>query len=292
MPEVAFATYHKSPDVTDDDRLVADALRREGVTVTPAIWNAPDIDWSRFDAAIIRSTWDYHLMPERFAAWLRRCSAAGIRLWNKPDVLLQNMDKRYLCALADKGVAVVPTICLPSSQELSLRSVLDNSNWNEVVIKPAISAAAFGTWRTSLKTADAHQIRFAEQIRSRDLLVQPYLPEIASGGEWSLVFLGGHYSHAVLKQPAPDDFRVQREFGGTSVPAHPPAALIRDANFALSTIGQELLYARVDGIEQDGRLILMELELIEPYLFLSSASSAAHRFAKAILRLLDDSNSA
>jgi glutathione synthase/RimK-type ligase-like ATP-grasp enzyme len=292
MAEVAFATYHKSPDVTDDDRLAADALRCKGVTVTSAIWSAPDIDWSRFDAVIIRSTWDYHLMPEQFTAWLRRCAQAGIRLWNKPDVVLRNMDKRYLSALADSGVAVVPTMSLASSQELSLRNVLENSNWKDVVIKPAISAAAFGTWRTSLETAETDQTRFAEQLRSRDLLVQPYFPEIGFRGEWSLVFFGGHYSHAVLKQPARDDFRVQREFGGTSVSAFPAAALIHDAEFALSAIGQELLYARVDGIEQDGRLILMELEMIEPYLFLSSSSLAAERFAHAILRVLDGFGSA
>lgn len=229
-------------------------------------------------------------MPERFVAWIRGCAQAGVRLWNKSDVVLRNMDKRYLLALADKGVAVVPTVRLASSQEISLRDVLENSNWNDAVIKPAISAAAFQTWRTSLATAEADEMRFVEQLRSRDLLVQPYLPEVASGGEWSLMFFGGQYSHAVLKRPAAGDFRVQREFGGISVPTHPATALIRDAEFALATIGQELLYARVDGIEQNGRLILMELELIEPFLFLSSSSSAAERFANAILRLLITQN--
>lgn len=152
--------------------------------------------------------------------------------------------------------------------------------------KPAISLNAFGTWRTSLNTAVLDEKQFAEQVGTQDLLVQPYLPEITSKGEWSLIFFRGQYSHAVLKRPLAGDFRVQREFGGEAIPAAPTADLIQQGKSILSIVPQDLLYARVDGIERDGRLVLIELEINEPLLFIKSSAGAADRFADAISSVL------
>jgi glutathione synthase/RimK-type ligase-like ATP-grasp enzyme len=284
MSELAFATCRNWSELSDDDRLVAGALRAKGVNVSAIVWNAPNVEWSRFKCVVIRSTWDYHLMQHEYAEWVRKFSGDGPCLWNPPEVVLQNMDKRYLSALATKGLRTVPTAYLAASAEISLRDVLIGRDWNDVVIKPAVSAAGYGTWRTSLPLADRDQTRFAEQISRRDLLMQPYMPEVASQGEWSFIFLAGQYSHAVLKRPAAGDFRVQREFGGSSLAAKAPTGLIEDAKFVVSTIKEELLYARVDGIERNGRLILMELELIEPFLYLGFSEGAIQRFAEAIYR--------
>jgi glutathione synthase/RimK-type ligase-like ATP-grasp enzyme len=286
MFNLAFATCRTWMDLSDDDRLVTNALRGHGASVRAVIWDAPDVDWSRFDAVVIRSTWDYHLAPDQFASWVRRFEQAGPRLWNPPEVVLQNMHKSYLTSLAAKDVQTVPSVHLPRGTEVSLQTLVLDHGWEDVVIKPAISAAAYETWRTSLPMTGTDQGKFAEQIERRDLLIQPYIPEIASKGEWSLVFLGGSFSHAVLKRPSSGDFRVQREFGGTFVPACPPPALIDQATSILSMIDQELLYARLDAIERDGRLILMELELIEPFLFLGSSPGAVERFAEAIIYCL------
>jgi len=286
MPSVAFATYQTSPRLTDDDELVAKELRRAGLTVTPTVWDAPDVDWSRFDCVVIRSTWDYHLRPGAFEKWVRSFEGAGRRLWNPPEAVLENMNKRYLAVLARKGVNVVPTRYLAASDEVRLQALLEDCGWEEVVVKPAVSASALGTWRTSLASARADQARFAEQARGQDLLVQPYLPEIAAGGEWSLIFFGGRYSHAVLKKPAPGDFRVQRHHGGHATAAEPGPALVAQAAAILSGIGHDLLYARLDGVERDGRFMLMEAELIEPYLWIGLAKAAARRFAEAIMERL------
>ena len=282
MSEVAFATYQQSPDLNDDDRLVADILKTRGITVSPVVWDAAGANWSRFACVVIRSTWDYHLKADQYANWLRNCSRAGIRLWNPPAIVLANLNKRYLCELAARGVAVVPTNYLRASPGQQLREVLQRCELDEAVIKPAISASACGTWRTSLATADADQPKFAEQVRSHDVLIQPLLGEVASQGEWSLVFLGGEYSHAVLKRPAAGDFRVHREFGGSAVAAAPPPSLIEQARAILARLDCPLLYARVDGIERAGRFILMELEINEPLLFLGFSAPAAGRFAAAI----------
>jgi glutathione synthase/RimK-type ligase-like ATP-grasp enzyme len=286
MPDVAFATYRGLPDMTDDDRLVADALRRRGVTVTPAVWDEPRTDWSRFDCVVVRSAWDYHLKPDRYAEWLRSFPAAGNRLWNPPGAILGNMNKRYLTSLAERGVHVVPTAYLPAAEGVVLHEVLNRCGWGKVVIKPAVSASACGTWRTSSATAEADQTRFAEQIQGEDVLIQPYLPEVASHGEWSLVFFDGRYSHAILKRPAAGDFRVQLEFGGISTPAEASPSLIEQAQLVLAAAGDRLLYARVDGVERAGRFLLMELEINEPYLFVGCSDGAAERFAEAIVRKL------
>ena len=281
-PPIAFATYQKQPELTPDDRLVAEALRARGIPVVAAVWDDPAVDWRRFSCVVIRSTWDYHLKHDEFATWLRRRADDGSRVWNPPAAVLANLDKRYLCELASRGVDVVPTRWLAARHGQRLRDVLTDCGWADVVIKPAVSASAFGTWRTSLATAEADHARFEQASLTHDLLIQPYLDEIATQGEWSLVFFGGYYSHAVLKKPAPGDFRVQGELGGSAVGAEPSGNVIERARAILRASPWPLLYARVDGIEHEGGFMLMELEITEPYLFVGSSSGAATRFAAAI----------
>jgi glutathione synthase/RimK-type ligase-like ATP-grasp enzyme len=283
---VAFATHRKSPKPSDDDRLVADGLGRRGVEVHPAVCDAPDVDWASFDRVVIRSTWDYHLKPDAYERWLRSFLPTPGRLWNPPEVVLANLNKRYLINLARAGVNVVPTAYAGRAGGQRLQAILERHEWNEAVIKPAISASGHGTWRTSLAAAGGDQERFTAQLQDHDTLVQPYFPEIASHGEWSLMFFGGRYSHAVLKRPAEGDFRVQRHFGGRPEAAAPGARLVGQAAAILAKLGAPLLYARVDGVERDGDFVLMELEVNEPYLFLSLSDGAAGIFADAIVRVL------
>jgi len=288
MPGVAFATYRESPRLTDDDQLVADVLGQRGVDVWPVVWDAADVDWDRFDRVIIRSTWDFHLEPEVYERWIRGFLRRPARLWNPPAVVLANLNKRYLIDLARQGVQVVPTVHVAAGGEQSLPSIIAGQGWAEVVIKPAVSASARGTWRSSAAAAGADADAFARQCRAQDMLVQLYCEEIASEGEWSIVFFDGEYSHAVLKTPASGDFRVQRHFGGTPVAAAPAPRVIEQASSILARIEGRLLYARVDGIERNGTFVLMELELNEPFLFLSLSDGAAVRFADAIARILED----
>src|SRR5262249_4756275 len=208
MPSVAFATDRQSPQLTDDDRLVADVLRRRGVEVHPIVWDAPDVDWPSSDRVVIRSTWDCHLKPGLYAQWVQSFLPAADRLWNPPAVVLANLHKRYLIELAENGVNVVPTAYVRVGDGQRLRTILESHGWDEVVIKPAISASARGTWRSSLAAANGDQDKFTEQAQAQDMLVQPYFPEITSCGEWSMVFFNGKYSHAALKRPADGDFRV------------------------------------------------------------------------------------
>jgi glutathione synthase/RimK-type ligase-like ATP-grasp enzyme len=272
---IAVATCAAFPDLHADDRLLLGALAEEGVDARPVVWDAAT-DWRTFDAVLLRSTWDYHLAPERFRAWLDELDRLGVPAWNPTSLVRWNMDKRYLRELEAKGVPVVPTVWLDGPG--GLEEVLSRG-WDEVVVKPAVSA---GAWRTVRARAG----ELAVFPLGDGLLVQPYLPEVAGPGELSLVFVAGEYAHAVWKRAAPGDFRVQGIHGGTEHPAAPDGAVVRDARAVLAAAPSTGLYARVDGVVRDGRLLLMELEQIEPYLFLAHDPAVARRLARALIERL------
>lgn len=283
---IALATYKDLPRLCEDDRLLLDYLRSRGIEAQSVVWDTPAVGWEQFDCVVLRSCWDYHLRPQEFAAWVRSLADAHVPLVNPAETVLWNMDKAYLQDLSRRGVRVAPTLRLSKGERTDLRTLLERQGWEEVVIKPSISATAFQTWRTSLAQAADHDTRFQEALAVADLLVQPFIKEVVQRGEWSLVFFAGEYSHGVLKRPGKDDFRVQEQFGGSSTHETPPDELVAQATIVLQRAGRPWSYARVDGVEVEGELLLMELELIEPYLFLSEHPQAAQRFGEAILRSL------
>ena len=282
MTRIALATYSKLPTLNDDDRLLVPAFAALGVTAVPAVWDSADVCWDELQGVLIRSSWDYHLRAPEFLAWIARLERAGVTVWNPGDLLRWNHHKRYLRDLAAEGVATVATRWLARAEGVDLSALLADAGWREAVVKPAVSASAFGTWRTSTQSAIGDQSRLDELLRAGDVMVQPLLPEVAAAGEWSLLFLGRRFSHAVLKRPAPGDYRVQWEFGGSAASATPPDRLRADAEHVIAAVPGDPLYARVDGVEREGRLVLMELELIEPHLFLGWDAGAAGRLARAI----------
>ncbi|HEX6088396.1 MAG TPA: hypothetical protein VF266_27945 [Thermoanaerobaculia bacterium] len=243
-PTFALVTWRGLPALAPDDQLLAAALRRRGARVDAVAWDDV-VDWQQYDAIVIRSTWDYHQRVDEFRAWLDRME--GLPLWNPPALLRRNIHKSYLLELQEQGIEIVPTIFMRRG----------------VIVKPAVSATAHQT-----------------MLLDYDVLIQPFMPEVASHGELSFVFLGGAFSHCVRKRPAAGDFRVQSDFGGTAERISVDASLIAQAERIAATLGEEWLYARVDCIERDGRLLLMELEATEPSLFLDEV--AAERFADAI----------
>src|SRR5258706_11368488 len=282
-PRLAFATWRGLPELSADDRLAAEALRRRGAVVDPLLWDAPGVDGAGFDAVIVRSVWDYHLRPVEFLHWVGTLERAGTLLLNPPAVLRWNHHKSYLRDLAAHGVATVPTVWLERGADADLGGLLAERGWAEAVVKPAISARARETWVTSPSSNRTDQGRLRALLLAGDALVQPVVPEVGSKGEWSLIFLGGEFSHAMLKRPREGDFRVQEELGGTALREEPSAALVEQARQALAAAPAPCLYARADGVERDGRLVLMELELIEPGLYFGAAPGAADRFAGACL---------
>ncbi|HEY9422953.1 MAG TPA: hypothetical protein VIW92_16190 [Thermoanaerobaculia bacterium] len=283
LKRIAFVTHAGLPGLAADDRLAVEELSRRGAEVEPAVWDDSGVRWSGFDGVVLRSCWDYHLRPSHFLDWLARMEGEGVPLWNPAPVVRSNIDKGYLENLAMAGVPVVPMARVEKGGAADLAGILEERGWDDAMVKPAVSASAFRTWRTSREKAPAEQPSFEELLSASSALIQPFLPEIQTQGEWSFIFLGGEYSHAVLKRPREGDFRVQDEHGGSSRPAVPGPDLIAQARAVAQKIPPPWLYARVDGVETDAGFLLMELELTEPSLFLGSDPQAPARFAEAIL---------
>jgi glutathione synthase/RimK-type ligase-like ATP-grasp enzyme len=279
---LAIATAATAPDINPDDAKTVELLRAAGAAVSAAAWNDPAVDWARFDVVVIRSTWDYHTFYADFLAWLARLEQLNVRTINPVPLLRWNSDKPYLLQLPRLGVETAPTEVVSAR---ALGAALDSMPGRDIVIKPTVSASA---WCTVRGRADGIDLRdsIAALPTHLDYLVQPFVPEVASEGEWSLLFFDGVYSHAVLKRPARGDYRVQLEFGGDREFIEPDETTIAAASGAISAVQslgfERPVYARIDGVRSGGRFLIMEVEMIEPFLFLSGAVAASQRFADAI----------
>ncbi len=279
---LAIATSVDYPAIQPDDAHLATSLECLGVQPIVCVWNDPGIDWSTFDAVLIRTIWDYFKHHAAFLDWLDRLDRLGVPTINDSALLRWNSDKRYLLELARHGVAIIPTQLADAAE---LPDVLAAMSGQQVVIKPSISG---GAWHTLRGTVD--DVMFASAVaqlpREFTYLVQPFVPEIVSDGEWSLLYFAGEFSHAVIKRPAVGDYRVQGEFGGSAEPIQPDAATLAAANRALAAVAAlghgRHAYVRVDGVISAGSFLIMELELIEPFLHLAVRPAAAERLAQDV----------
>lgn len=286
VKNITFATYDKAPNLTPDDATALLPLNDFGIAVTPVIWNDPSCNWQTYDAIILRSCWDYHQKLDDFRRWLDHITALQIPLWNPMEIVHWNLHKKYLQDLAGPGLSTPRTIWLNAGSSAQLQTLLQDYGLAQAVVKPAVSATAWQTWRTSPANAQHDQTRLDELLKFSDVMIQEFIPEVTISGEWSLLFLGGEFSHAVVKRPQTGDFRVQSDFGGTYHAETPPPELIKQAENILHKMNHPLLYARVDGVVRNGDFVLMELELIEPQLFLELHPLAPQRFASAIAAIL------
>lgn len=263
-----------------ETHLLVAALAEIGVEAVVAPWDSPE-DWAAYPLVVVRTPWDYFRRLPEFLAWAKHTSQLTAFV-NPVSVIEWNSHKAYLRELAGKGIPTVPTLWLD-------RGVADGATrlaatgWGEVVVKPAVSIGAIGALKTH--AADpACQAHLAALMAEGDVLVQPFIESVAAQGEVSLIYFGGAFSHAIRKQPAAGDYRVQDMYGGTNHPYQPAADEVELATLALSATPAPTTYARVDMVRlQGGRPAVMELELIEPELFLGVAPEAPARFAEVLL---------
>lgn len=264
---VALATSAELPELDPDSKLLMPCLAALGVDARPEVWTDPGVDWEGYDAVVVRSVWDYFERVEEFLAWVSRVGPRARRFVNPPDVVAWNAHKTYLRDLAERGVPVVETAWVGAGETATVP-------FDHAVVKPAVSGGSIGLRRASGGES---------LVAGEDLMVQPLLASIADEGELSLLYAGGELSHMVRKVPAAGDIRSQPEFG-SAVTAEPPTGEMLDvAGAVLAAVGRELPYARVDLVRAaDGTLRLIELEVIEPRLFLRMAPEATARYADAI----------
>ena len=255
----------------------ADAVRSRGVEVDAVPWTEGR-DLGGYDLVLPLVAWGYH---ERYPQWLRfldDLQAKALPVVNPPELLRWNSDKAYLKELGTEGVRSVPTVEAEALEDADLESAADRFRSPELVIKPPVSGGAFGT----------HRIHVGDPIpaseRGQRMMIQPFLPSIATEGEYAVILFGGTYSHTVVKRPKSGDFRVQPHLGGSTEPCDPPAGGIELAQAALAAAPATATYARVDIVRgPDEQLQIMELELIEPALFLDVAPHRKEAFADAVI---------
>lgn len=262
-----------------DDALAIPFLNELGWCVETVSWRDPAVEWNDFEGVIIRTPWDYQKSPGEFLEVLRRIDSSKARLENPLKIVEWNLSKQYLRELETQGIKIVPTIWHEKrADEGNFQKWLEHFRTDEIIIKPIISATAEFTYR--LKTFASE---LTEVFTNKPFMVQPFVPKIVSEGEFSLFYFGGNYSHTILKTPKEKDFRVQEEHGGIITQVEPSGKLLEAAQKVFKEISTELLYARIDFVrDSSDDFCLMELELIEPALYLRMDKNAPERFAKTI----------
>jgi glutathione synthase/RimK-type ligase-like ATP-grasp enzyme len=267
---VHLLTGEVMPKPDPESHLVAAELERLGISAPIVPWTDPAA--GRADVVLIRTTWDYTARREEFVEWCER-TATHAPVLNPPAVVRWNSHKGYLRELADAGVPTVPTEVVTAAGPAAFDGA--------VVVKPAVSSGAFGAARFAAGDPVAAE-HLAGVLESGDAIVQPYVPSVAARGERSLIYLGGELSHAVNKQPAAGDYRVQDRYGGQVRRHEPDPAELTAGQAALAHVGEPLTYARVDLVHGDDGPMVIELELIEPELFLGVEPSAPARLAELV----------
>jgi glutathione synthase/RimK-type ligase-like ATP-grasp enzyme len=276
---IVLATAADQPDITSSDQLYAEALRRRGCDVIGAPWNGPEVAFEAAAAVVIRSTWGYYRQLAAFTAWTEAMAASTVLL-NPVGLVRWNLRKDYVGKLAAAGVRV-PVTRIVSRSPAAIEQVFDENGWARAVVKPMSGG---GGHSVELLTRDAVG-EAADRLSGEDVLVQEFLPEIARG-ELSLVYFDGVFSHAIRKRPPQGEFRVNSRFGATRVAETPPREAVDQGAAALATLPELPLYARVDGVVRDGALIVLEVEVLEPALFMEFDPASAERFAEATLKRL------
>lgn len=282
--DFTLVTYANLPDLDPDDRLLVGELERRGATVRGAVWDDPTVDWASAGICVVRSTWDYDTRYDDFLRWIDRVSAVT-RLVNPPELLRFSSDKTYLARLRDRGLPVVPTVFVHPGEPRTLRAVLEETGWRDVVVKPVVGLATSGVRRVradeKAALADGEQ-HLVGLLARRAAMVQKYVPTVTTSGERALVFVGGSYSHAARKAA----FQHLAVAGGAGEsPIEPDADELETARRLIATVLPTPVYARVDLVRgTDGTPWIMELELVEPSLFLAMRPGAAGLLAEMLLR--------
>lgn len=283
MNTCAFLTMSDLDGFVVDDDLAIPPLSDLGWSVAYVPWRSV-VDWDAFDAVVIRSTWDYMEAPVRFLEVLQSIEDSSATLMNELDLVSWNLEKTYLKRLAAHGIDVVPSRWGCGLSRFDMEAAFDEFSTDEVVLKPVVGANALDTFRVKRATLPEQEPSLVRSYAARDFLLQPFVPAILEEGEHSLIFFNGAFSHAIQKQPKEQDFRVQEEHGASVRPVRPTDPQLSAAARALDALPEPPLYARVDLVRFDSGYALMELELIEPSLYLRFDPLAPARFAHALDR--------
>ncbi len=259
------------------------AMKEINLDLSPAYWEDYGNDWGKFDLVLPLMAWDYPSNTARFLNALSEIEKCGTKVLNPPHILRDNMNKSYLGRLYEKGAKVPPTIEIDGQNYEEINSAFERLNCDEIIVKPIIGA---GAWRQA-RIKRGQDLPTLENLPPGRALVQPFIEGVAKSGELSMLFMGGELSHALMKTPKEGDYRTQPKYGAKEFNVKPPEKALDAAKSILANYDpdNELLYARIDMVEHENDWLLMEMELIEPYLYGpydgQSGKLSAMNFARA-----------
>ncbi|MDF2180115.1 hypothetical protein P2G88_17815 [Aliiglaciecola sp. CAU 1673] len=268
------------------DELCYQPMAEAGWHTEAVSWRDKTVDWSTYDVVVIRSPWDYQKDPKAFMACLERIVASGTVLENPLPLVRWNLDKSYLKEMQKAGIPIVPTLWQRQFEADVLQDAFDEFGCEELVVKPLLSANADDTFRLTKAGFRYDLETLSELFEQREHMIQPFVEAVIAEGEYSLFYFGGNFSHAILKRPKAEDFRVQEEHGGQLQAIHPEPALLAIAEKTLAAMPDTTLYARLDYVriqESASGFALMELELIEPSLYFNMDADSPQRFVDAFV---------
>ena len=285
--------YYKPDNITPyiqnillEQELLKSAFESQGLKVDITYWDNPSYEWQQTKSVLFRTVWDYFERFDEFWEWLEQVKTKT-RLINSYELIKWNIDKHYLKDLKNNDIQVVPTYFADRGNNISLQEIANSKDWKHIVIKPAISASAFNTYKITNDEIEQKEQLFYELLQTHDMLVQPFFPTISELGEASLMVFGGKFTHAILKKAKAGDFRVQDDFGGTVHDYNPTQEEIKFAEKVFQSCTSLPIYGRVDIVwDSNKHIYLSELEIIEPELWIRNRPESANKIAEAVNKIL------
>lgn len=291
--KIALLTNNEHSNIFRDDQLTLPYFKQNKIEVAPLVWTNVDVNNEKdglrvlkeFDAIIIRSPWDYHKYFDQFLKFLNFCHKNQIKIFNPYHILLWNLNKHYLDELESKNLSTIPTVWTKSAQDyIQIEKLLDK--YSTIIFKPAVSAGSANTFKLTKNNLNEHTSTIKEVMEIKECMLQPYLKEIETEGELSLIYFAGKFSHAIVKKPKQGDFRVQDKFGGSIESITPPKQAQDLANQTIEYIQTKfkttLLYARMDLVKWQKNWVIIEAEVVEPHLYFQYDINSAEKFVKAV----------
>jgi len=279
---ILIATSRDYPEPTPSIRLLIEALDARGVKAELRVWtDTPAEAFAAADLVLPICCWDYHSDPSRLEHWIGELDRSGARLINSAKVLRWNLRKTYLLQMAKAGLAVPATLHLPSTNADAVEAAMRRQGWRTAILKPVSGQSGYGVAKLDLAT------RAEWKLNGGESLLQEFQADIGALGESTLTFIDGAFSHAVRRNLKPGEWRANLQFGATYEAFDPSPATVAAARRYLDASPEPPVYARVDGLARPDGFMLMELELIEPYLYLEFAPGSAERLAEALIARLD-----
>ena len=248
-------------------------------------WRSSRTDWDQFDAVYIGTPWDYPEDSDKFLSLLKSIDRSKAVLVNDLELVLWSMSKTYLRDLESQGAAIVPSLWFEGMTPGCLYDIFNNFGVDQIIVKPVVSTNATDTFLLDCESFAEIEQTLCKVFAERPCLAQPFIENIRDEGEYSLFYFNRRFSHAIQKIPGEGDFRVQEEYGADIIPVLPEPALLKTSDGVMQLVNPEPVYARVDFVRgPDNQFLLMELELVEPSMYLRMDSKAPARFAEAFDR--------